>query len=581
MKKTALPFIIEYLKKFALRIFFLLFFILVSQFCEQMATLYLAKVFDMAGRSALGNPEWKPMAYALLISLALGAITVISGFGGMFLTSKLLPIIRSMVVKDAFEYVNKHSISYFYNEMSGNISNKVGLLHSGVTDILRDLTNVAFHFLFIFVNIVILSTVNGWLGLGTFIWFILTALVGIKLGKTRAAYSKESGKMQSMASAMVVDSIANYSEIKSFANYKFERLNLLKYLRKYRSAETKERRFSAIAHLFLESISTLSSIGFSFFALALLYFNKISTAEFIFICTVFLRLSGMVFGISWITNNISSNVGKINSALSTLAIEPEIVDSPKAIDQTFKTAQITFENVKFSYADKGDLFENLSLTIKAGEKIGLVGASGAGKSTFIKLLSRYFDVTEGGIKINDIDIRDLKQDSLHRNISVMPQDVCLFNRTLAENIRYGKTNASDAEVENAAKQAFADIFINQFPKGYETKVGERGVVLSGGEKQRVAIARAILKNAPILIFDEATSALDSASEAYIQKSLNNLMKGKTVIAIAHRLSTLREMDRILVFEKGRIVEEGTHRSLLRQKGVYAKLYKMQAEGFVK
>lgn len=226
------------------------------------------------------------------------------------------------------------------------------------------------------------------------------------------------------------------------------------------------------------------------------------------------------------------------------------------------------------------MFKDLNVTIKAGEKIGIVGLSGSGKSTFLKLLSRYYDVQKGSVKINDFDVRDLAQDSLHRHISAIPQDVCLFNRTLFENIRYGKTNANEQEVFSAAQKASADTFIRNLPKGYQTKVGEKGVKLSGGERQRIAIARAILKNAPILVFDEATSALDSESEKHIQESLHQLMENKTVIAIAHRLSTLREMDRILVFDKGQIVEEGSHASLLRKKGIYANLYKMQSDGFL-
>lgn len=226
------------------------------------------------------------------------------------------------------------------------------------------------------------------------------------------------------------------------------------------------------------------------------------------------------------------------------------------------------------------MFDNINVSVRPGEKIGLVGHSGAGKSTFVKLLARYFDISSGAIKINGIDIREITQDSLHRLISTIPQDVCLFNRTLFENIKYGRTNAAEEDVCQAAEKAGADVFIKAFPKAYMTKVGERGVVLSGGERQRIAIARAILKNAPILIFDEATSALDSESEKHIQKSLSALMKDKTVIAVAHRLSTLREMDRILVLDKGKIVEEGTHLGLLRKKGMYYKLYNMQADGFV-
>ncbi len=270
----------------------------------------------------------------------------------------------------------------------------------------------------------------------------------------------------------------------------------------------------------------------------------------------------------------------MSSALETLAVEPEIVDRPGARDLPLRKSKIVFDRVSFGYNGNNPLFRNLSVEIGAGEKVGLVGLSGSGKSTFVKLISRYYDVTGGAVRINGHDIREVTQNSLHRNIAVIPQDVCLFNRTLAENIRYGKTNASDRQVQTAAQKAFADIFIREFPDGYQTKVGDRGVILSGGERQRIAIARAILKNAPILIFDEATSALDSESERHIQKSLANLMKGKTVLAIAHRLSTLREMDRILVFDKGRIIENGSHEQLLRQKGRYYKLFTMQVDGFV-
>ena len=240
-----------------------------------------------------------------------------------------------------------------------------------------------------------------------------------------------------------------------------------------------------------------------------------------------------------------------------------------------------FDNVSFSYNKDADfVFNNFNLKIKAGEKVGVVGSSGAGKSTLIKLIARYFDTVSGCIKINGINIKDVTQDSLHKIISTIPQDVCLFNRTLEENIRYGKTTATIDEVKKAAKQASANKFIEKLSNGYKTKVGDRGVILSGGERQRIAIARAILKDSPILIFDEATSALDSESEKYIQSSLKTLMKNKTVIAIAHRLSTLREMDRIIVLENGQIVEEGTHLGLLRKKGRYAKLFKMQSDGYI-
>jgi len=226
------------------------------------------------------------------------------------------------------------------------------------------------------------------------------------------------------------------------------------------------------------------------------------------------------------------------------------------------------------------LFADFNLKIAPGEKIGLVGRSGSGKSTLIKLLSRYYDVQGGQICIDGQDIREVTQESLRKNIALIPQDPSLFNRTIMENIRYGNLQAGDEEVFEAARKAYIHDYILTLPQGYQSKVGERGVMLSGGERQRIAIARAILKNAPVLVLDEATSALDSESEHYIQEALRDLMKGKTVIAIAHRLSTLKEMNKIVVMEKGKIVEEGSHATLLRKKGAYYNFYKMQSAGFL-
>ena len=237
---------------------------------------------------------------------------------------------------------------------------------------------------------------------------------------------------------------------------------------------------------------------------------------------------------------------------------------------------VVFDNIRFHYNNKEDLFKNFHLKIKSGEKVGLVGHSGSGKSTLIKLLVRYYDLQGGKILLGGENIKKVRQESLRAHIAVIPQDTTLFNRTIMENIRYGNVKATDKDVKRAAKLAYADEFIKNLPHGYESKVGERGVMLSGGERQRIAIARAILKDAPILILDEATSALDSESEQYIQKSLKKLMKGKTVIAIAHRLSTLKEMDRLVVMDNGKIVEQGSHDELLRRGGAYADFYKIQS-----
>lgn len=241
---------------------------------------------------------------------------------------------------------------------------------------------------------------------------------------------------------------------------------------------------------------------------------------------------------------------------------------------------MSFCRVEYRYKASNALFTDFNLKIAPGEKIGLVGRSGSGKSTLIKLLSRYYDVQGGQICIDGQDIREVTQESLRKNIALIPQDPSLFNRTIMENIRYGNLQAGDEEVFEAARKAYIHDYILTLPQGYQSKVGERGVMLSGGERQRIAIARAILKNAPVLVLDEATSALDSESEHYIQEALRDLMKGKTVIAIAHRLSTLKEMNKIVVMEKGKIVEEGSHATLLRKKGAYYNFYKMQSAGFL-
>jgi ATP-binding cassette subfamily B protein len=258
----------------------------------------------------------------------------------------------------------------------------------------------------------------------------------------------------------------------------------------------------------------------------------------------------------------------------------EITDKPGAKPLTVTDAKIVFQDVSFSFTDAREVLEDFSIAIPGGQKVALVGPSGAGKSTLTRLLLRMFDVKGGKITIDGADIRDIGQESLRRAISFVPQEPVLFHRTLMENIRYGKPDATDAEVIEAARKAHCHEFIEDLPEKYGTFVGERGVKLSGGERQRVAIARAILKNAPILVLDEATSSLDSRSEMLIQQALDVLMRGKTVLVIAHRLSTIMKMDRILVLEHGAIVADGTHAELLAQNGLYANLWSIQAGGFL-
>ncbi|MBQ7633166.1 MAG: ATP-binding cassette domain-containing protein [Alphaproteobacteria bacterium] len=311
-----------------------------------------------------------------------------------------------------------------------------------------------------------------------------------------------------------------------------------------------------------------------FLLIYLWYHEKVSIGD----VTLVLMLMGMIMDcFTAILGNISTLntlLGALQAAMMPFVVKHEIVDAPHAKVLKISGGEIEFKNVKFGYDNK-KVFNKLSFKIKAGEKIGIVGASGSGKSTLINLLQRAYDIQSGEILIDGQNVTRVKQNSLHEAIALIPQDTSLFHRTVSQNIAYGHLKAKQSEIEQAAKQAYADDFIKELPKGYQTKVGEKGVKLSGGQRQRVAIARAILKNSPILILDEATSALDSESENYIQKAMKKLMKGKTVIAIAHRLSTLKEMDRIIVLDKGKIIEQGKIEDLLKSGGQFQHLWEIQ------
>lgn len=580
MQKTALKFIWNYLKIFKFMLFLILTLMSLSRLLEQGAQYYFAKLFEHIA-SAVGQTDYWQIAFDFIVIITI--LALLGGFLRMladWYSSRLVPHIRSVVIRDTFDYVNKQSISYFVGEMTGNISNKFHQLQNGVIDFFVQIHGFLHETLYTVITICILTCLSWVLGLGMILWIALMVYQGFWFGRKRATLSKQTSTLSSQTNAQIIDSIANYAEIKSFANYKFERFNLLRSLRLWRKAETAEQKAKVKIRACMEFSAIISIAIFIIVNTFLLYWQQIDITTYIFALSTFDRLSWTSFSVNWAVNNFTRITGQMNSALETLALDPEIVDSDQAEELKIKKAAIKFNDVTFYYNNNQNIFKNFNLEIKAGEKVGIVGSSGAGKSTLIKLISRYFDVKEGFVAINDRDIRDFTQNSLHKNIAVIPQDVCLFNRTIIDNIRYGDTKVSDEEVVKAAKAASADKFIEQLPSSYQTKVGDRGVILSGGERQRIAIARAILKKAPILIFDEATSSLDSESEKYIQNSMKTLMKSKTVVAIAHRLSTLREMDRIIVMEKGKIVEEGTHLSLLRKKGRYAKLFKMQSDGYL-
>ncbi|WP_353194983.1 ABC transporter ATP-binding protein, partial [Pusillimonas noertemannii] len=321
------------------------------------------------------------------------------------------------------------------------------------------------------------------------------------------------------------------------------------------------------------------------YALWLWHADQIGVGAVAAVTAMSLRVNGMSHWIMWQMATLFENIGTVQDGIATLSRVAKVQDAPNASVLQVAHGKVEFDGVSFNYNGERQVFDGLSLTVRPGEKIGLVGRSGAGKSTLINLLLRFYDLDGGRIRIDDQDIAQVTQDSLRGAIGMVTQDTSLLHRSIRDNIAYGRPDAGEAEIRAAAVHAQADDFIRQLSdpqgrSGYDTQVGERGVKLSGGQRQRIAIARVMLKNAPILLLDEATSALDSEVEVAIQESLDEMMQGKTVIAIAHRLSTIAAMDRLIVLDQGRVIEEGSHAELLKLNGVYARLWSHQSGGFL-
>ena len=399
--------------------------------------------------------------------------------------------------------------------------------------------------------------------------------------KTQMPYNVAESVAESEQTAALADAITNVSTIRAFAHEKHEYKRFSKVVEHLHSAYHKlsveNLKTEAISHF---QTNSFSIVAFLFGLIAITDF-KANISVLYLILTYTQGLVGQLWQFGRLVRNVNRSFGDATEMTEILSIEPEIKDPKRPELSRIHRGSIEFSGVNFHYPDAGQgLFKDLNLRIKPGEKVGLVGHSGGGKTTVTRLLLRFMDIQSGTIMIDGQDIASISQADLRSNISYVSQEPMLFHRTLSENIRYGQLDASDQEVKAVAKMAHAHDFIEQLSHGYDTLVGERGVKLSGGQRQRVAIARAMLKNAPILVLDEATSALDSESELLIQDALWKLMEGRTAIVIAHRLSTIQKMDRIIVMEDGKISEQGTHKELIRAGRTYAGLWKHQSGGFL-
>lgn len=487
-----------------------------------------------------------------------------------------LPRFLALLSNKFLTMAHRQSPAFFELEMSGKISNKI------------DTMLMAFersYFMFVWVviyPIIILGVSFGAICyanilLGIILLVLMVSFLYLMFLSSRVMikYARASTHQYSVKHGKLIDSLINIETVKSFGSTRAEIRHYFAALRNAAAAEQTEMRKHAWFSLLQHTLRTLIQAIFCGLPLWFWYKNYISLVEYVFIQGIIVSIIYTFASFMEEFLEMARIYGQIKEGWELINKPITVVQKKDATSLKLSKGEICFDNITYQYADNRPLFKDFTLDVKSKQRIGLVGRSGSGKSTLIKLLCRYYDVQNGAIKIDGQDIRDITLESLNLVIALIPQDPSLFNRTIMENIRYGKLDATDEEVYEAARKAYCHDFIMALPQGYDSKVGERGVMLSGGERQRIAIARAILKNAPILILDEATSALDSESELYIQKSLHELMKNKTVIAIAHRLSTLREMDKLVVLDKGKIAESGTHRVLIKSGGIYQTFYDLQ------
>lgn len=502
--------------------------------------------------------------------------------GGVIASIVIEPKVMNDLVQSAYAHLVKHSYRFFVNNFTGSLVRKISRLARAFEETydrtIYDLIPISVAL----TGISVVLYLRDWrLGLVFVAWLLVFLTIQFSVARWMFKYNLKVAEKDSETTGVLSDAVANDVTIKTFAGEERER-DILRVV----SSEQMHARHKAwgVGEV-VNSIQTvfMIAIEFGMFALAIHLWGKgiLTIGDFILIQAYLL----IVIDRLW---NLTSALRKLFEAfadateMAEIMLEPhEIIDAQHATTLTVPHGNIQFDAVDFGFHSTNDVLANFDLSIGAREKVALVGPSGAGKTTITKLILRFYDVQGGRILIDGQDIAEVTQQSLREAIAFVPQEPTLFHRTLMENIRYGRADASHEEVYEAARKAHCEEFIARTPQGYETYVGERGIKLSGGERQRIAIARAILKDAPILVLDEATSSLDSESESLIQDALKKLMEGKTVIAIAHRLSTVMGMDRIIVIEDGLIAMSGTHDELVAHEGgLYKKLWEIQAGGFL-
>ncbi len=483
-------------------------------------------------------------------------------------------------------FLLRHSMTFFANEFAGRVSTKVMQTALAVRESVMKIIDVFVYAISFFVSMLALVFAADWrLVAPLILWIIVYSLILAFFIPRLRKLSSEQADTRSMMTGRIVDSYTNIATVKLFSHAGREEAYAKDGMNAFLDTVHRQMRQITLLNVCVDVNNAIVLFAVSGLSIWFWLGGTVSVGAIAVAIGLAMRINGMSQWIMWEVSALFENIGTVYDGMGMMTKPHDIVDQPQAKALAAPKGEIVYDHVRFHYGKDKGVIEDFSLTIKAGEKVGLVGRSGAGKTTLMNLLLRFYDLEKGRITIDGQDIAAVSQDSLRSLIGVVTQDTSLLHRSIRDNIAYGRPEASDAEVIEAARQANALDFIEglvdmQGRRGLDAQVGERGVKLSGGQRQRIAIARVFLKNAPILILDEATSALDSEVEAAIQESLFSLMEGKTVIAIAHRLSTLTQMDRLVVLDKGRIIETGTHGQLVAEGGVYADLWNRQSGGFL-
>lgn len=580
--KSVVRVFFQHAKKYPYAIVIVLVSIIGVTLLEIVASWYSKKLFD-----TLSADLPPALAGALLVNIVVALYGFISmaEWIGHRLWGFANTMFEAQVMRDlentAFANLMHHSYKFFADNFTGSLVRKVRRLSRSFEEVADNFEDKLLSLAVAIIGVLgVLFYRHPVLGLLLSVWVIFFVFLYYRIALWKMKYDLQRAEKDSETTGVLSDALMNIVTIKLFSQEESEKLRFAKVLDEFTNIRLFSWRVNVVTDAIQGGLMLIINFALMYTAVRLWQEGRISVGDFALIQGVLMVLFHRIWDFGRVVRKMYESFADASEMVEIMEMPYEVKDAPGALPIAVNKGAIGFKGVGFNFRGTRKILDGFNLSIAAGEKIALVGPSGAGKTTVVSLLLRFHDVAEGGIFIDGQNIALVTQESLRRSIALVPQEPILFHRALKENIRYGRPDATDKMVVEAAMQANCHQFISGFPDGYDTYVGERGVKLSGGERQRVAIARAILAATPILILDEATSSLDSEVESLIQEAMKNLMRKKTAVVIAHRLSTIVQMDRIVVIDEGRIVEMGKHEELLTHDGIYKRLWTLQAERFI-